>query len=95
MDNGDRHYYEARGSAEIPPHHRDVDKNPDNIPLSKEILIVIDRLIEDHKFAKNYGPKRLVTDLRHQGVAESKNSHPQAVTESFILLSSNQVQIFQ
>jgi hypothetical protein len=27
---------------------------------------------EQHKFAKNYGPKRLVTDLQHQGVAEDK-----------------------
>lgn len=72
VDDGDGHYYEARESDEIPPHHRDVDENPDNIPLSKEILRVIDRLIEDNKFAKNYGPKRLVTDLRRQGVAESK-----------------------
>ena len=65
-------FYEVKESATIPSHHRDVDESPDNIPLTKDILSAIDNLLEQHKFAKNYGPKRLVTDLRRQGVAEDK-----------------------
>ena len=65
-------FYEVKESATIPSHHRDVEESPDNIPLTKDILSAIDNLLEQHKFAKNYGPKRLVTDLRRQGVAEDK-----------------------
>jgi hypothetical protein len=57
----------------IPVNHRDVDKSPDNILLTKEVLTVVGKLIEDHKFTKNYGLKRLITDLWHQGVAKAKN----------------------
>jgi hypothetical protein len=72
LADADGDYYEVKESARIPSNHRDVDENPDNIPLTKDILSVIDNLLEQHKFAKNYGPKRLVTDLRHQGVAKDK-----------------------
>jgi hypothetical protein len=65
-------YYEVKESARIPCTHHDVEESPDNIPLTKDILSVIDNLLEQHKFTKNYGPKRLVTDLRHQGVIEDK-----------------------
>jgi hypothetical protein len=61
--DANRDYYYMKESTEIPLSHRNVDENPDNIPLSKEVLKVDDKLIEDHKFAKNYGPKRLVIDL--------------------------------
>jgi hypothetical protein len=65
-------YYEVKESARIPSTHRDIEESPDNIPLTKDILSVINSLLEQHKFAKNYGPKRLMTDLWHQGVAEEK-----------------------
>jgi len=65
-------FYEVKESATIPSHHRDVEESPDNIPLTKDILSAIDNLLEQQQFAKNYGPKRLVTGLRRQGVAEDK-----------------------
>jgi hypothetical protein len=65
-------FYKVKESATIPSHHRDVEESPDNIPLMKDILSAIDNLLEQHKFAKNYGLKRLVTDLWRQGVAEDK-----------------------
>jgi hypothetical protein len=65
-------YYEVKESARIPSTHCNVEESPDNILLTKDILSVINSLLEQHKFAKNYGPKRLVTDLRHQGVAKDK-----------------------
>ncbi len=50
----------------------DVDENPDNIAISKQVLNTVDKLLEHNKFAKNYGPKRLVGDLRRQGIMEAE-----------------------
>ena len=87
-------YYEVKESARIPSTHCNVEESPVNIPLTKDKLSAIDNLLEQHKFAKNYGPKRLVTDLWHQGVAEEKNPS-EATSESFLLLLKNQVPVLQ
>jgi hypothetical protein len=71
LADADGEYYEVKESARIPSTHRNVEESPDNIPLTKDILSIVD-LLEQHKFTKNYSPKRLVTDLEHQGVSEDK-----------------------
>ncbi len=71
--NADGEYYEVKESAVIPINHHDVDKSPNNILLTKEVLNAVDyKLIKDHKFTKSYGPKRLITDFRCQSVTEAK-----------------------
>ncbi len=42
-------------SGDIPDDHRDVDENPDNIAISKQVLNAVDKLLEHNKFEKNYG----------------------------------------
>jgi hypothetical protein len=69
LADADGEYYEVKESVRIPSTHCDIEESPDNIPLTKDILSVINNLLEQHKFAKNYDPKRLVTDLEHQGVS--------------------------
>jgi hypothetical protein len=57
--DADGEYYEVKNSARIPSTHHDIDESPDNIPLTKDVLPIIDKLVEQHKFAKNYSPKGL------------------------------------
>ena len=61
--DADSDYCEVTDSGDIPHDHHDVDENPDNIAISKQVLNAVDKLLEHNKFAKNYGPKRLVGDL--------------------------------
>ena len=61
--DADGDYCEVTDSGDIPLDHCDVDENPDNIAISKQVLNTVDKLLEHNKFAKNYGPKWLVGDL--------------------------------
>jgi hypothetical protein len=49
----------------IPDDHFDVDENPDNMDKDKEVGKLIDALIIEHHFAKNYGPRRIISELHH------------------------------
>jgi len=49
----------------IPDDHFDVDENPDNRDKDKEVGKVIDALIIEHCFAKNYGPPCMISELHH------------------------------
>jgi hypothetical protein len=47
----------------IPNDHFDVDENPDNMDKDKEEGKLIDALIIEHRFAKNYGPHHIISEL--------------------------------
>jgi len=56
----------------IPDKHYDPEESPDNIRADKETIESIENLLVKNKFKKNYGPKRLISDLRSMNVPESK-----------------------
>ena len=58
--------------TDIPVGHVDVEENPDTRECDKEIHDIIDKLIESNKYAKNFGPKRIIDDLRHQHISDSR-----------------------
>jgi hypothetical protein len=47
----------------IPDDHFDVDENPENRDKDKEVGKLIDALIIEHRFAKNYGPRHIISEL--------------------------------
>jgi hypothetical protein len=56
----------------IPDDHFDVDENPDNRDKDKEVGKLIDALIIAHRFAKNYGPHRIIPELWCQNIPDCK-----------------------
>lgn len=56
----------------IPEKHYDPEESPDNIRADKQTIETIEKLLVKNKFTKNYGPKRLISDLRSMNVPESK-----------------------
>jgi hypothetical protein len=56
----------------IPDDHFDVDENPDNRDKDKEVGKLIDALIIEHRFAKNYGLCHIISELRHQNIPDCK-----------------------
>jgi hypothetical protein len=56
----------------IPDDHFDVDENPDNRDKDKEVGKLIDALIIEHRFAKNYGPRRIISELRRRNIPDCK-----------------------
>ncbi len=42
------YYCEVTDSGDIPHDHCDVDENPDNIAISKQVLNTVDKLLEDN-----------------------------------------------
>jgi hypothetical protein len=47
----------------IPEDHFDVEENPLNHDKDKEVASVIDGLIDEHRFSKNYGPRQITSKL--------------------------------
>ncbi len=86
--DADGEYYEVKESARIPSNHCNVDESPDNTPLTKDVLMVINKLVEHHEFTKNYSPKRLVTDLWCQGTKFRVRSNYRIICITFIKPSS-------
>jgi len=58
--------------TDIPSDHFDVDENPDTIPKDQEVCGMIDNLIQEYKFAKNFGPCRIISHLRSKGIEEGR-----------------------
>jgi len=58
--------------TDIPVGHVDVEENPDTRERDKEIHDIIDKLIESNKYAKNFGPKRIIDELRRQHISDSR-----------------------
>jgi hypothetical protein len=56
----------------IPDDHSDVDENPDNRDKDKEVGKLIDALIIEHRFAKNYGPRHLISELCCRNIPDCK-----------------------
>ncbi len=56
----------------IPYDHFDVDENPDNRDKDKEVEKLIDALIIEHCFAKNYGPRHIISELRCRNIPDCK-----------------------
>jgi hypothetical protein len=56
----------------IPEAHFDVDENPDNRDKDKEVRKLIDDLIVEHHFAKNYGLHRIISELHHRNILDCK-----------------------
>jgi hypothetical protein len=56
----------------IPDDYFDVDKNPDNRDKDKEVGKLIDALIIEHRFAKNYGSRHIISELRCQNTPACK-----------------------
>jgi hypothetical protein len=54
----------------IPDDDFDVDKNPDNKDKDKEVGKLIDALIIEHHFAKNYGPLHIISELHCQNIPD-------------------------
>jgi len=54
----------------IPDDHFDVDENPDKREKDKEVGKLIDALIIEHRFAKNYGPRRIISELPCQNIPD-------------------------
>jgi hypothetical protein len=52
----------------IPDDHFDVDENPDNRDKDKEVANVVDALIIEHHFAKNYGTCHIISELCHRNI---------------------------
>jgi hypothetical protein len=49
-----------------------VDENPDNRDKDKEVRKLIDALIVEHYFAKNYGPHRIISELHCRNIPAQK-----------------------
>jgi len=64
-------FYQVR-ETDIPSDHVDVDENPDTIPKDREVCGMIDNLIQEYKFAKNFGPCRIISHLRSKGIEEGR-----------------------
>jgi hypothetical protein len=62
----------TRSVTDIPSDHFDVDENPDTIPKDQEVCGMIDNLIQEYKFAKNFGPCRIISHLRSKGIEEGR-----------------------
>jgi len=56
----------------IPDDHFDVDENPDNRDKDKEAGKLIDALIIEHCFAKNYGACHIISELPCQNIPDCK-----------------------
>ncbi len=56
----------------IPEDHFDVDENPQNHDKDKEVAKVIDGLIDEHRFSKNYGPRWITSELRRRNIPDIK-----------------------
>jgi hypothetical protein len=56
----------------IPEKHYDPEKSPDNIRADKQTIETVEKLLVKNKFTKNYGPKRLISDLQSMNVPDSK-----------------------
>ena len=56
----------------IPPDHFDVDENPDNREKDKEVTKIVDALIVENRFAKNYGPRRIISELRRRNITDQR-----------------------
>ena len=56
----------------IPATYYDPEESPDNIRADMQTIETIEKLLVKNKFTKNYGPKRLISDLRSMRVPESK-----------------------
>jgi hypothetical protein len=52
--------------------HFDVDENSDNRDKDKEVERIIDALIIEHCFEKNYGPHHIISELHHQKIPAQK-----------------------
>jgi hypothetical protein len=61
--DADGNYCKVTDSGDIPLDHHDVDENPDNVVISKQVLNTVDKLLKHNKFAKKYRPKWLVGNL--------------------------------
>jgi hypothetical protein len=48
----------------IPEDHFDVEENPLNRDKDKEVASVIDALVDEHRFSKNYGLRQITSELR-------------------------------
>ena len=94
-------YYEVKESARIPSTHHDIEESPDNISLTKDILLAIDNLLEQHKFAKKYGPKLFDQTMEYNGGANNAyttenvtvytNWFPASATEVIFDLESDRI----
>jgi hypothetical protein len=49
-----------------------VDQNPDNQDKDKKVAKVIDALILEHHFVKNYGPRQIISKLHHRNIPDFK-----------------------
>ena len=58
--------------TEVPPDHQDVEENPENRVRDKEVHSIIDQLILQNKFTKNYGSVRIINELRSRGIPDCK-----------------------
>jgi hypothetical protein len=47
----------------IPEDHFDVEENPLDLDKDKEVASVIDALVDEHQFSKNYGPQQITSKL--------------------------------
>jgi hypothetical protein len=56
----------------IPDDHFDMDENPDNKDKDKEVGNLIDALIIEHRFAKNYGPRHIISELERRNIPDCK-----------------------
>jgi hypothetical protein len=56
----------------IPEDHFDVEENPLNRDKDKEVASVIDALVDEHRFSKNYGPQRITSELRRRNIPDVK-----------------------
>jgi hypothetical protein len=56
----------------IPDDHFDIDENPDNRDKDKEVGKLIDALIIENRFAKNYGPRHIKSELRCRNIPDCK-----------------------
>ena len=56
----------------IPPDHFDVDENPDNREKDKDVSKIVDALIVENHFAKNYGPRRIISELHRRNITDSR-----------------------
>jgi len=56
----------------IPDDHFDVDENSDNRDKDKEVGKLIDALIIEHCFAKNYGPLHIISELHCRNIPDCK-----------------------
>jgi len=54
----------------IPDDHFDVDENPDKRGKDKEVGKLIDALIIEHRFAMNYGPRHIISELHRQNIPD-------------------------